>query len=57
MLFLIKYVPDEYKTRKMYDKALLENGRTLVLLYFILFLIDIKLKKSEIKFLLKILLC
>ena len=57
MLFLIKYVPDEYKTRKMCDKALLENGRTLVLLYFILFLIDIKLKKWEIKFLLKILLC
>ena len=24
--FLIRYVPDQYKTQQMYDKAILENG-------------------------------
>ena len=52
--FLIRYVPDQYKTQKMCDKAILENGGTLKsikiktatkFLYLILFLIDIKLKK------------
>ena len=28
-LFLIWYVPDQYKTQKMYDKAIFENGGTL----------------------------
>ena len=27
--FLIRYVPDQYKTQQMCDKALLENGETL----------------------------
>ena len=26
LLFVIMYVPDHYKTQKMYDKAILENG-------------------------------
>ena len=27
--FLIRYVPDQYKTQQMWDKAVLENGGTL----------------------------
>ena len=27
--FLIRYVPDQYETQQMCDKAILENGRTL----------------------------
>ena len=27
--FVIRYVPDQYKTQKMCNKAILENGRTL----------------------------
>ena len=27
--FVIRYVPDQYKTQQMCDKATLENGRTL----------------------------
>ena len=27
--FLIRYVPDQYKTQQMCDKAILENGGTL----------------------------
>ena len=27
--FIIRYIPDQYKTQQMCDKALLENSRTL----------------------------
>ena len=27
--YLLRYVPDRYKTQQLCDKALLENGRTL----------------------------
>ena len=29
MSFVTRYVPDQYKTQEMYDKAALENGGTL----------------------------
>ena len=29
LLFLIRYVPNKYKTQQMCDKAILENGGTL----------------------------
>ena len=29
LLFLIRYVPDQYKTQQMCDKATLENSGTL----------------------------
>ena len=27
--YLLRYIPDQYKTQKMCDKAILENGGTL----------------------------
>ena len=27
--YLLRYVPDQYKTQQMCDKAVLENGKTL----------------------------
>ena len=29
LLFIIRYVPDQYKTQQMCDKSILENGGTL----------------------------
>ena len=29
LLYLLRYVPDQYKTQQMCDKAILENGGTL----------------------------
>ena len=29
LLFVIRYVPDRYKTQQIWDKAILENGGTL----------------------------
>ena len=29
LLYPARYVPDQYKTQQMYDKAILENGGTL----------------------------
>ena len=51
-LSVTQLVPECFKTQEMFDKLL-----TLVLLYFILFLIDMKLKKCVIRLFLKILLC
>ena len=28
-LFVIRYASDQYKTQQIYDKAIIENGRTL----------------------------
>ena len=39
--YLLRYVPDWYKTQQMCDKAILENGR--------LFLTATKIKKFVIK--------
>ena len=44
--FLIRYVPDQYKTQKMCDKAILENGGTLK---SIKIKTATKIKKSVIK--------
>ena len=38
--FLVRYVPDQYKTQQICDKAILQNG---------LFLIATKIKKCVIK--------
>ena len=29
LTYLLRYVPDQYKTQQMHDKAILENGGTI----------------------------